>query len=266
MDKNKFSYDIADELFTKSDIDQYAKRNTLEKENLTINEITIFTKDNPYMKNKGTYCSFVFDHIEEDEVYKKLKKYLKKYLLEFITSLCKKNKPSILFVGLGNENYVPDSLGPRVVKNINSNYFYKKQIGCLIPQVMAITGMETCDIIKGVLKYHHYDLVIVIDSLATSSIKRLNKTIQITDSGIQPGSGIKNYRKEITKEELSTPVLVIGIATVISYQKIIEEFVSENQIDIKLKFSNDLVLTTKEIEHEIDYLTLLISEVLNQVI
>ena len=171
-----------------------------------------------------------------------------------------------MFVGLGNENYVPDSLGPRVVKNINSNYFYKKQIGCLIPQVMAITGMETCDIIKGVLKYHHYDLVIVIDSLATSSIKRLNKTIQITDSGIQPGSCIKNYRKEITKEELSTPVLVIGIATVISYQKIIEEFVSENQIDIKLKFSNDLVLTTKEIEHEIDYLTLLISEVLNQVI
>ena len=131
---------------------------------------------------------------------------------------------------------------------------------------MATTGMETSDIIKGVLKTHEYDLVIVIDSLATSSIYRLNKTIQITDTGIQPGSGVNNYRKRIDKKELKTSVLTIGIATVISYRKIIEEYLSKNQVDLEVNFDSQLVLTSKEIEHEIDYLTLILSEVLNDII
>lgn len=262
----KYIYDIADEIFDQIKSNEYVNSKSMKKNDLLINEITFLSKTNPYNKQPGTYCSFTFDNIDDEKKYRRLKRYLTAYISSFINELTKKEKPSILFVGLGNENYLPDSIGPKIVKNINSNYFFKKQIGCLIPQVMAITGMETSDIIKGVLKYHQYDLVIAIDSLATSSIKRLNKTIQITDAGIQPGSGVNNYRKVINKEELKTPVLVIGLATVIPYNKIIDEFINENHLDAKQYQGNDLVLTTKEIEHQIDYISLLLSEVINQII
>jgi len=264
--KRKISFDIADELFTSSENNKYAIINRFKKKNIIINETTFNSSSNPYGKEKGTYCSFVFDHLEDRTNYLTLLKYLKKYLKEFVIELTHKEKPKILFVGLGNESYTPDSLGPRVVKNINSNYFYKNQIGCLIPGVMSQTGMETSDIIKGVLKCHDYDLVIVIDSLATTSIKRLNKTIQITDTGIRPGSGIKNFRKAITFHELKTKVLTIGIATVISYQNLINEFLIDNNIKPIKNNGNQIFLTTKEIEHEIDYLSLILSDVINEII
>lgn len=263
---SNYYFDIADELFTKKDFDKYAKINFVKKKSITISETTILTSSNPYSKKKGIYCSFVFDKLEEYDNYTLLLKYLKKYIKEFIATLTSKDHPSILFVGLGNENYIPDSLGPRVVKNIKANYFFKKQIGCLIPGVMASTGMETSDIIKGVLKCHNYDLIIVIDSLSTSSINRLNKTIQITDTGISPGSGVNNYRKEISFQELKVKVLTIGIATVISYEKILEEFCNANDIKMPKKQLKNIYLTSKEIENEIDYLALIISEVLNSVI
>ena len=266
MKNDERYFDIADEIFQKKENCKYAKINKFNENGIVINETTFLSSSNPFNKEKGTYCSFVFDNLEDEKTYNTLKRYLKKYLHRFVLELTNKEKPSILFVGLGNENYIPDSLGPKVIKQINANYFFKKQIGCLTPGVMASTGMETSDIIKGVLKTHEYDLVVVIDSLATSSIYRLNKTIQITDTGIQPGSGVNNYRKRIDKKELKTNVLTIGIATVISYRKIIEEYLSKNQVDLEVNFDSQLVLTSKEIEHEIDYLTLILSDVLNDII
>ncbi len=264
--REKYYYDIADELFKQKDINKYAKINTISKKGVSISETTIFSSNNPFNKEKGTYCSFVFNDLEDFSNYNILLKYLKKYLKGFVEELVGLNNPKILFVGLGNENYVPDSLGPRVVKNIKANYFFKKQIGCLIPGVMANTGMETSDIIKGVLKCHDYDLIIVIDSLSTSSIDRLNKTIQITDTGISPGSGVNNNRKAINYKELKTKVLTIGIATVIPYDKLIEEYLIKNNIKIPKKIDKNIYLTSKEIEVEIDYLALIISEVLNDII
>ena len=262
MFQNNKYFDIADELFTHNEFNEYAKINRYEKNNIVINETTIFTNSNPYSKEKGVYCSFVFPNLSDSEVYQDLHDLLTKYIKEFIKELTKKRKPRILFVGLGNEAYIPDSLGPRVVKNINSNYYYKKKIGCLIPGVMAITGMETSDIIKGVLEYHNYDLVFVIDSLSTTSIDRLNKTIQITDSGISPGSGVKNYRKPISKDELNVNVITLGIATVISYENIINDFLNENNLQCKY-LNKNIYLTSKEIELEIENLSYLLSDVIN---
>ena len=262
----KYIADIADELFEEKSGNKYATMKSTKLKNLSIVETTFLSSNNPFNKEKGTYCSFNFGDIEETNDYQTLLKYLKKYLKKFIFSLTNKESPKILFVGLGNENYIPDSLGPNVVRRINSNYFYKKQIGCIIPGVMAMTGMETSDIVKGVLKCHDYDLVIVIDSLATTSIHRLNRTIQITDTGISPGSGVNNYRKAINYKELKTKVLTIGIATIISYQNLIGEFIKENNININFNSDSDLVFTTKEIEHQIDYLTLLLSDVINNII
>lgn len=262
MFQNNKYFDIADELFADSEFNNYAKIKKLEKNNIVVSETTIFDSKNPYLKEKGIYCSFVFPTLTETKIYDQLYDLLTIYLRDFIKVSTKKRKPKILFVGLGNENYIPDSLGPRVVKNLNSDYYSMKRIGCLIPGVMALTGMETSDIIKGVLKYHDYDLVFVIDSLSTSSINRLNKTIQITNTGISPGSGVKNYRKPINKEKLNVNVITLGIATVISYDSIIEEFMHEHKIETNFD-SKNIYLTSKEIETEIEYLSYLISDVIN---
>ena len=96
----------------------------------------------------------------------------------------------------------------------------------IVPGVMAQTGMETVEIMKGIVGETRPDLVIAVDALAARSIKRLNRTIQITDTGIIPGSGVGNYRNAITKEHLGIPVIAIGIPTVVDAATIVADFCS----------------------------------------
>lgn len=141
---------------------------------------------------------------------------------------------SILIVGLGNQNITPDALGPWTVEQLRITRHliltYGKeclgadgdyQVSALIPRVMATTGMETLEIIRGVVKETKPDLVIVVDALAARGIKRLGRTIQMTDAGIHPGSGVGNHREGLTKETLGVPVLGIGVPTVVDAATIV---------------------------------------------
>ena len=191
-------------------------------------------------------------------------------MTSFISELTSKKKPAILIVGIGNEEYSPDALGPKVIKKIipTSHRDYKyvnTKVSCLIPGVMGITGLESFTIVKGVLNEMKFDLVIVIDSLTTNSIFRLNHVIQITDTGLVPGSGVNNSRKAFKKEELNVPIISIGIATVISLNSIYQELLTYLEIDKKIKVKKDdnLMLTIKEIEMRIEILTSLIADALN---
>ena len=145
------------------------------------------------------------------------------------------------------------------ISNINS------KVSCLIPGVMGITGLESYTIVKGVLNEENFDLIIVIDSLTTNSIFRLNHVIQITDTGLVPGSGVNNRRKEFSKESLNVPIISIGIGTVISLNSIYQELLNHLEISkkVKLKDEDNLVLTIKEIEYRIEILTSIIAESLN---
>ena len=148
-----------------------------------------------------------------------------------------------LIVGLGNMNITPDSLGPKVVdKVIVTRHIFEldeKQIDkgisnicALSPGVMGTTGIETSDIIKAIIEKIQIDYVIVIDALAASDIKRVNKTIQVTNAGISPGSGVGNKRKELSKETLGVPVIAIGIPTVVDAATIasnILEYITEDE-------------------------------------
>lgn len=147
-----------------------------------------------------------------------LKKILKK---ENITS-----KSKGLIVGLGNLNITPDSLGPKVVdKVIVTRHMFEldknsiddgiSNICALSPGVMGTTGIETCDIIKAITEKIKLDYIIVVDALKASNITRVNKTIQLTNTGIAPGSGVGNKRKELSKEVLGIPVIAIGVPTVV---------------------------------------------------
>ena len=135
---------------------------------------------------------------------------------------------SVLVVGLGNRKVTPDALGPYVADNLCVTRHIVKEYGkyamgmeharlvsSFVPGVMGQTGMETLEIVKGVVSETKPDLVIAIDALAARNTRRLNRTIQIADTGIHPGSGVGNHRNGLTKESVGVPVIGIGVPTVV---------------------------------------------------
>ena len=148
------------------------------------------------------------------------------------------NMPSILAVGLGNENATPDALGPLVLKHLQMTRHLTGGSGAdagerrsypslsgITPGVMAQTGMETAEILKGVIAETGPDAVLAVDALAARSVRRLGVTIQLSDAGIHPGSGVGNHRNSLTQESLGVPVIAIGVPTVVGAAAIVHDTV-----------------------------------------
>ena len=181
---------------------------------------------------------------------------------------------SILVVGLGNREVTADSLGPNVVDNLFVNRHIILEYGkvaynrtkmhlvsSLAPGVMAKTGMESAEIIKGVIGETKPDLVIAIDALAARSTKRLNRTIQITNTGIHPGSGVGNHRNAITEETLHIPVLALGVPTVVDAATIVGDAMGERPAT--LKELNNMYVTTKDVDQQIRQISHIICDGIN---
>lgn len=143
---------------------------------------------------------------------------------------------SVLVVGLGNRQVTPDALGPYVVDNLCVTRHIVREYGkyamgmeraqlvsAIVPGVMGQTGMETLEIVKGVVTETKPDLVIAVDALAARNSRRLNRTIQIADTGIHPGSGVGNHRNGLTRETLGVPVIGIGVPTVVDAATIVSD-------------------------------------------
>ena len=162
----------------------------------------------------------------------------------------------ILIVGLGNLYVTPDALGPKVVNEIDItrhllNYMPDvldkdtRPVSAISPGVLGTTGIETLEVIKGIVENIHPKLIIVIDALASRSIERISSTVQLADTGIVPGAGVGNERKELTKESLGVPVIAIGIPTVVEAATIaadsLDLFIQKVQQDAKSnEFLNQL--------------------------
>ena len=213
------------------------KEETIHK-NLTVSTVVIETENGAKAmeKPKGTYITIeARDMDEEDESYhREISEQLAKVIKQLIGT--KKEDLSVLVVGLGNRAVTPDALGPRVVDNLYitrhiireyGNYaFGRKQgnrISSIVPGVMAQTGMETMEIVNGVVKETRPDVVIAIDALAARNTKRLNRTIQVTDTGINPGSGVGNHRHALNEKSIGVPVVAIGIPTVVDAATIVND-------------------------------------------
>lgn len=191
-----------------------------ETDKIKITEVTL-DEENELGKKKGNYITLEFDDITDSENSEKVIS----ILTDILGNVLKVSKDSYgLVVGLGNDKSTPDSLGPLTINNITvTNHIFVldelsdnyKRLSAINPGVMGETGIETSDIIEAVVNRIKPDYLIVIDSLASKSIERLNKTIQITDTGIHPGSGIGNKRKEISSDTLGIPVIAIGVPTVV---------------------------------------------------
>lgn len=213
------------------------KEETIHK-NLTVSTVVIETENGAKAmeKPKGTYITIeARDMDEEDESYhREISEQLAKVIKQLIGT--KKEDLSVLVVGLGNRAVTPDALGPRVVDNLYitrhiireyGNYAFGRKhvnrISSIVPGVMAQTGMETMEIVNGVVKETRPDVVIAIDALAARNTKRLNRTIQVTDTGINPGSGVGNHRHALNEKSIGVPVVAIGIPTVVDAATIVND-------------------------------------------
>lgn len=205
-------------------------------------------------KKKGRYITIEFDDVTDTDNKNKVEDIFTLELND-IFDISKVN--SVLIIGLGNRNSTPDSLGPKVVDDIvvTRHLFLLgedvsdgvKCTSSFSPGVMGNNGIETFDIISLLCKDIKPDLVIIVDALAASNIGRVNKCIQITDSGIHPGSGVGNMRKEISFDTLGVPTIAIGIPTVVESSIIVYDtmnylfkhisYIKDNQSKNKLIFS-----------------------------
>lgn len=133
---------------------------------------------------------------------------------------------NVLVVGLGNWNATPDALGPKVVSmTLVTRHMYHyapeeikggmRSVSALAPGVLGLTGIETAEIIRGVVERIQPELIIAVDALASRAVERIGTTIQLADTGISPGSGIGNKRAGINKESMGVPVIAIGVPTVV---------------------------------------------------
>lgn len=143
-------------------------------------------------------------------------------LASYINGLLPSSAHSFLIVGLGNANMTADALGPLTIDKM-AQLGMASYTSMIVPGVFAQTGMESCEIIQGIVQQTSPDCIITIDALAARSAFRLGTTVQLTDTGIRPGSGVGNARKGITKENMKIPVIAIGIPTVVSAAAIVSD-------------------------------------------
>lgn len=204
-----------------------------EKDGIKITEINLTEKESKKIgKKKGNYITIEFTDITDYENKEKIKTIFIKELKKILNLQKIKPEDLCLIIGLGNEKSTPDSLGPLTIeKTLVTNHLYLygdleegfRRVCALSPGVMGETGIETSDLIKQIKETVKPDFIIVIDALAASSVERVNKTIQISDSGINPGSGVGNKRKEISKDILNIPVIAIGVPTVVDAASIVND-------------------------------------------
>ncbi len=275
-----------------------------EDEGTKITKVNILNDDaaEKMGKPKGTYITLdipeftAYDGGLMDDVSKALGKTLKK-LINI------KNDELALVVGLGNRKVTPDALGPKVTEGIMVTRHLKSvmpdviddsviPVAAIAPGVLGITGVETGEIIKGLVEKIKPDVVVCIDALAARKIERVNRTIQVSDTGISPGAGVGNHRMKINEESLGVKVIAIGVPTVVdaatiandTIDLVLDDLIKQSQTgkdffnmlkkvdkneknmlirEILNPYAGDLVVTPKEVDLMIDSLSKIISNGIN---
>ena len=229
----KIRTDLIVESIGSSDIEGITKREKT-MDDISVTDIIANQDIKELNKKRGRYITISFKDITDTSNRKKVEEVVVKELSNLLQFMNIDNNKSCLVIGLGNYKSTPDSLGPKVVNelvvtrhlylldgvNVEKGY---RNVSGFVPGVMGNTGIEAKDIIVGLVKEIKPDFVIVVDALASSAIERVNKTIQITNTGIHPGSGVGNTRMEISSTTIGVPVIAIGIPTVVDAVTIVSD-------------------------------------------
>ena len=256
-----------------------------KKRDIKITRVKITNKDREKALDRkiGNYITIDIKRManitteKEEEIIKTFSKELK--------SIINKNaqpQDEILIVGLGNLYATPDSLGSKVVQNIEITRHIKiylpnaidpntRSVSAITPGVLGTTGVETIEIVKGIVDNIKPKLVIAIDSLCSKNIDRINKSIQISDTGIIPGGGVGNKQEELSQETLGIPVIGVGVPTVLDAATIVIDTLNSCNIKVpdteiiqNMKLNNfNFIVTPKEIDSLIESMSTIISEGIN---
>ena len=222
LKKYELRTDLVDEVLTKHKIDGLIEEKI--DGDIKISTIKIDDKNSKIInKKKGLYITIEFDDITDFDNKEKVKEIFTNEFKKMLDKTNIKKDASCLIVGLGNVKSTPDSLGPLSINNIIvTNHLFEieniegfRKVSAIIPGVTGTTGIETSDLIKSITNSLKPDFVIVIDALASGAVSRVNKTIQMSNTGIAPGSGIGNNRKDISYDSLNIPVISVGVPTVV---------------------------------------------------
>ena len=236
---------------------------------------------------QGTYITIEAPELStpDEDYHREISEEISTHLRKLIDL---KKEKSVLVVGLGNAAITADALGPQVVDNLLMTRHIIKEYGLrgikhekmhrisgVAPGVMAQTGMETAEIVQGIVSETKPDVVVAIDALAARSVRRLSRTIQITDTGIHPGSGVGNHRNGLTEENLQVKVIGIGVPTVVDAATIVHDSMAHlldalEETEQK-EFLDEMIapnlysmfVTPKDVDETIKYLSFMISEGLN---
>lgn len=214
-------------------ISEEVKQNSIDYDGINVTSIVLDDDmANEISKKPGNYITITFDDVTDSLNNENVKNVFVKYFKQLLCSTGISDDDSCLIVGLGNVKSTPDSLGPGTIDRlVVTNHLYElgslesgfRRISAFNPGVMGTTGIETSDIIKGIVEKIKPSFLIVVDALASSSLERVNRTIQITDTGIHPGSGIGNSRKEISFDTIGIPVIAIGVPTTVDAVTIVSD-------------------------------------------
>lgn len=263
-----FRTDMADErVDTYKRVHNLSEIDGIKVEKETENKVTTTTVD--VLNNRGEVAvgkpvgKYITMELHELEyITEEIKQQIIQSLAKQIKILVGDNIKSIMVVGLGNQAVTPDSLGPKVISYVNvtrhiiryAKEFIEpgtREISSLSPGVMGTTGIETEEIIESVVNNVKPDLVIAVDSLASMSVERVGKTIQLGNTGITPGAGVDNKRQGLNKGTLGIPVIAIGVPTVVDMATITNEVIDKMVEKIKdesLNYTNDTKLKREDIE------------------
>lgn len=263
---------------TEGEIRGVSVEETYDAENeIRVTRVLIETKNGAKAMGKpmGTYITLEAPGMiePEEDYHQEISSALANQLKGIIPDAQKEQ--SVLVVGLGNRDVTADALGPNVADNLFITRHVVKEYGkaaynksrmhmvsSIVPGVMAKTGMESAEIIKGVVEQTAPDVVIVVDALAARSTKRLNRTIQITNTGIHPGSGVGNHRNALTEESLEVPVIAIGVPTVVDAATIVNDAIGKAPMN--LTELNNMYVTSKDVDYQVKQISHIICDAINE--
>lgn len=229
--------------------------------NIKVIRVKVVNKDGEEKIGKpiGTYTTIDVRNLKiaEDKEIQQASETVSKELKNLISKHISQTD-DILVVGLGNVYVTPDSLGPKVIKEVDiTRHFLKytpqyidkntRPVSAIAPGVLGTTGIETMEIVKGIVENIKPKLIIVIDSLSSKSIERISSSIQLADTGIVPGAGVENARNELSEKTLGVPVIAIGVPMVVDLATITDNcldiFIEKLQNEAK---SNEFLNNLKE--------------------
>ena len=272
-------------------VDEYEKKDI----SMSVTKVQITTQNSAKLlgKPKGTYITLEVpglcesgENSDVSENHEEIAREISDHLRELLPK--KNGILQVLVVGLGNRDVTADALGPAVADHLYISRHMLQEFGelglkrknavitsCIVPGVMAKTGMETAEIIRGIVKETAPDAVVVIDALASRSTKRLNRTIQISNTGIHPGSGVGNHRNAIDEETLGIPVIAMGVPTVVDAATIVADALGKMHKELNetaflqardsmaLNQLHNMYVTVKDIDATIKRVSFTLAEALN---